>query len=637
MVRPSPHRRNLRRHLSFVVAASLALTACSSADEATAPDAASRTLATAQGSCDACVFVQTFTRGRGTPVTEHFVILGNRATDYLIDVTDHGDRGANAEVRLNDAVIVASTQVSAEAEFHLVQSVALGNSNTLTVRLTGKPDSRLSISIRAGAKFVGSDGGSLQLSDVARFTFPQGLFTTAAELEVTRTDDPVAASNFAEFEGLFRVASKADQLIRLLAGSAFPAGAAFSAAFVVPPSLTIPSGTRPEVFMQEYETAGEEILDNFQFLTSVWDEAARTLTVTVPARAFTSSRRSDGRQEALFMVATTPGGLGTTAAAIRVAPGVAVRRSLMSTCQAALIQSPVPPNTRVSSPFGSGPNPFPPPATRWHWGADLAVTSSTQVTAAADGTVERIRRQVDGAGSETGYGLYLILRHADKSATLYAHLQRTLLAVNQPVTRGAPLALSDNSGSSTNPHLHLEYVPNGEIVQNKERIDPIPCLTTSGTIFSTFGQNDSYNTGFPRYGVGIFSATPAMNLVAGSNGKLESIRVAVSHNGGINSYSLSIASDNSGQPGNLLETIGGLVFPISGGIVTAQSSVKPTLAAGSAYWVIMAAPNGIGSHGSWWTNDRGIFGGSVRYEGNGFTWTPSFSLAPALEVNTTPP
>lgn len=472
----------------FAVAFLAIASACTGPEQpTTAPPYASSTLAVVQDTCDPCVFAQTFTRNRGTPVTESLMIAGNAATDYVIDVTDHGDRGANAEVRLNGKVIVESSQVADDSVYHLYRSIALSTSNTLAVRLTGKPESRLTIRILAGTKVIGEGGGSLQLSGVASLALPPRFLSEPTSVEITQSSDPSAATRFADLEGLFQVLTKETQLVRVLVGPRYPAAETFSATFTVSPSFVVPASARPELFAQVYETGGQETLDNFQLLVSSWEPATGKISAEVPSFVFTDTRRSDGMFEALFMIATTPGtGLSSPAVSWRTAPplsGIATA----TTCQAASIGSPVPAGTAVTSPYDlSRVNPLPPPTIQPHWGTDFGVNSGISITAASDGAIEQINTQVDAHGNPTGYGLYLILRHRDGSATLYAHLRQTLSPVHQRVIRGDPIALSDNSGSSTGPHLHLEYVPNGAIVQSKGRIDPYPCISAVPTVLRQF-------------------------------------------------------------------------------------------------------------------------------------------------------
>jgi murein DD-endopeptidase MepM/ murein hydrolase activator NlpD len=97
----------------------------------------------------------------------------------------------------------------------------------------------------------------------------------------------------------------------------------------------------------------------------------------------------------------------------------------------------------VTSPFGPRHRGF-------HNGIDLRVHVGDTIRAAFNGRV-RVRRYNRG-----GYGYFLVLRHHEGLETIYGHLSRFLVAPNQEVKAGDPIALGGNTGHSTGPHLHFE-------------------------------------------------------------------------------------------------------------------------------------------------------------------------------------
>jgi len=108
---------------------------------------------------------------------------------------------------------------------------------------------------------------------------------------------------------------------------------------------------------------------------------------------------------------------------------------------------------------------------RWgvlHAGIDLANSIGTPIFAVSDGVV------ID-AGPTAGYGMWVKLRHADGTVTLYGHVNTTLVSVGQRVMAGDQIATMGNRGNSTGPHLHFEVLLGGS-----ERIDPVPWLATRG-------------------------------------------------------------------------------------------------------------------------------------------------------------
>ncbi len=92
-----------------------------------------------------------------------------------------------------------------------------------------------------------------------------------------------------------------------------------------------------------------------------------------------------------------------------------------------------------------------------HPGIDLAVPEGSDVRAAGGGVVER-------TGTDSSYGLFVLLQHPDGYETMYGHLSRVLVAAGQDVSAGQVIALSGNTGRSTAPHLHFEVRHDGRSV-----------------------------------------------------------------------------------------------------------------------------------------------------------------------------
>ncbi|GJJ80925.1 murein DD-endopeptidase MepM [Pasteurella canis] len=93
-----------------------------------------------------------------------------------------------------------------------------------------------------------------------------------------------------------------------------------------------------------------------------------------------------------------------------------------------------------------------------HKGVDFAMPIGTPIIAPADGIVEKVAYQANGAGR------YIVIRHGREYQTVYMHLSRPLVKAGQNVKRGQRIALSGNTGRSTGPHLHYEFHINGRAV-----------------------------------------------------------------------------------------------------------------------------------------------------------------------------
>lgn len=114
--------------------------------------------------------------------------------------------------------------------------------------------------------------------------------------------------------------------------------------------------------------------------------------------------------------------------------------------------------TRITSKYG-------PRRRRMHKGIDLKVQIGDTIHAAFDGKV-RIR-----SFERRGYGNYLVIRHPNGLETIYGHLSKALVDVNQIVHAGDPIALGGNTGRSTGSHLHFETRFLGQAINPAEIID----------------------------------------------------------------------------------------------------------------------------------------------------------------------
>ncbi|HWO88211.1 MAG TPA: M23 family metallopeptidase [Gemmatimonadales bacterium] len=97
------------------------------------------------------------------------------------------------------------------------------------------------------------------------------------------------------------------------------------------------------------------------------------------------------------------------------------------------------------------------PGVESHAGIDLAVPEGSDVRASGGGTVL-------STGTDSAYGLYVLLQHPDGYETMYGHLSRVLVRRGDQVLEGRVIALTGNTGRSTAPHLHFEIRRNGRSV-----------------------------------------------------------------------------------------------------------------------------------------------------------------------------
>lgn len=97
-------------------------------------------------------------------------------------------------------------------------------------------------------------------------------------------------------------------------------------------------------------------------------------------------------------------------------------------------------------------------------GLNIAAAKGSAVVAAENGVVAY-------AGNELrGYGNLLLIRHADRWITAYAHLDRILVERGATVRRGQKIGTVGVTGSVTSPQLHFE------VRRGSQAINPAPYL-----------------------------------------------------------------------------------------------------------------------------------------------------------------
>ena len=89
-----------------------------------------------------------------------------------------------------------------------------------------------------------------------------------------------------------------------------------------------------------------------------------------------------------------------------------------------------------------------------HNGMDFGAPEGTKVVSAHSGIVEAVGN-TDTIRGCYSYGKWILVRHANGLATLYAHLSHIGVERGEAVASGGFLGYSGNTGYSTGPHLHF--------------------------------------------------------------------------------------------------------------------------------------------------------------------------------------
>jgi predicted RNA-binding protein with TRAM domain len=137
------------RHIPLLLI--FAAAACSPDDGPTATVARQPTLASLDvaASCTDCVFDETFTRGNGPPQLFTRSFWATAGTIYTVTIDDLGSQGADGSVVLNGQTLMAPRAVTGEVGPRRVTvSMTLPNANALEVRLLGKKNSQLKVTVR---------------------------------------------------------------------------------------------------------------------------------------------------------------------------------------------------------------------------------------------------------------------------------------------------------------------------------------------------------------------------------------------------------------------------------------------------------------------------------------------------------
>ncbi|HVB38994.1 MAG TPA: peptidoglycan DD-metalloendopeptidase family protein [Vicinamibacterales bacterium] len=129
----------------------------------------------------------------------------------------------------------------------------------------------------------------------------------------------------------------------------------------------------------------------------------------------------------------------------------------------------------VNSPYGWRRDPFN-GQVKFHGGVDLRAAYGAEVPVVGPGVVKF-------AGDEGGYGLTVLVQHADGIETRYAHLSSLDVQTGQQVTAGQMIGRVGMTGRATGPHLHFEVLDNGR------RVNPEQVALQLGGKFKSSGTN----------------------------------------------------------------------------------------------------------------------------------------------------
>ena len=100
---------------------------------------------------------------------------------------------------------------------------------------------------------------------------------------------------------------------------------------------------------------------------------------------------------------------------------------------------------------------------------------------------------MEAVRNTSGFGIHVILRHANGFRTLYAHMSSTARGIRPGirVTQGQVIGFVGMTGLTTGPHLHYEVHLNGAQI-NPATIQFPPGRTLRGEELQRFQQNRAH-------------------------------------------------------------------------------------------------------------------------------------------------
>ncbi|MBU0490078.1 MAG: peptidoglycan DD-metalloendopeptidase family protein [Bacteroidetes bacterium] len=107
---------------------------------------------------------------------------------------------------------------------------------------------------------------------------------------------------------------------------------------------------------------------------------------------------------------------------------------------------------------------FGPRKYRYHYGIDIDCETGDSIFTAFDGMIRMVAKS-------KSYGNVVVIRHYNGLETIYAHLSKTKVTVNQEVKSGDVIGLGGNTGRSYGSHLHFEIRYLGNPLNPNDLID----------------------------------------------------------------------------------------------------------------------------------------------------------------------
>jgi murein DD-endopeptidase MepM/ murein hydrolase activator NlpD len=131
----------------------------------------------------------------------------------------------------------------------------------------------------------------------------------------------------------------------------------------------------------------------------------------------------------------------------------------------------------ITQRFGANPQIYSRFGVPAHEGIDFRALTNTNVYCCFDGVVYEVHLNPN----DHPYGIHVRIRHRDGYKTVYAHLERPLVRLDDTVKGGQVIGKADSTGASSGAHLHVTLkrdgaTGRGETTYPKDIIDPTPFM-----------------------------------------------------------------------------------------------------------------------------------------------------------------
>jgi hypothetical protein len=158
-------------------------------------------------------------------------------------------------------------------------------------------------------------------------------------------------------------------------------------------------------------------------------------------------------------------------------------------------------------------------------------------------------------------------------------------------------------------------------------------------VATTFGSGMSYNTGegvtISGTGNGAGYFAQANTFTPSGNWTLDSVSVPILGQNGLSMEILIAADNGTGHPGTIVEDLGSLTPNFQVSIMTINSTARPLLTSGTAYWLILQPSNSSSDIvGGWNFSSPATPPGERRTSPTG-SWTTSPFQGEAYQINGT--